>query len=97
MVACMVKPFTAEERHGVYRAIYARRDVRAEFLPTPIPDEVLNRLLDAAHHAPSVGFMQPWDFIVIRDASLRRTIFDNFAGANVEANVAQRHQTAAFQ
>ena len=85
MVACMVKPFTAEERHGVYRAIYERRDVRAEFLPAPVPDEVLNRLLDAAHHAPSVGFMQPWDFIVIRDQCLRRAIYDNFAGANSRA------------
>lgn len=85
MVACMVTPFTDDERRGVYRAIYERRDVRAEFLPAPVPDEVLKRLLDAAHHAPSVGFMQPWDFIVIRDACIRRAIYDNFTVANTEA------------
>src|SRR2546429_8028124 len=54
--------FSQAERRGVYRAIYERRDIRAQFLPKPIPDHVLGRLLDAAHHAPSVGFMQPWDF-----------------------------------
>ena len=85
MVARMVKPFTEEERRGVYRAIYERRDVRAHFLPTPVPDELLGRLLDAAHHAPSVGFMQPWDFIVIKDATLRRAIHDNFAQTNGRA------------
>ena len=41
------------------------RDVRGEFLPNPIPEKVLERVLRAAHHAPSVGFMQPWDFIVV--------------------------------
>ncbi len=44
--------FSEAERRGVYRAIYERRDIRAQFLPTPIPDHVLGRLLDAAHHAP---------------------------------------------
>lgn len=48
----------------------ARRDVR-RFRPDPVPDEVLWRLLDAAHHAPSVGFMQPWDFIIITDREAR--------------------------
>jgi len=70
--------FSAEERRGVYRAIYERRDVRAQFLPDLVPDEVLGRILDAAHHAPSVGFMQPWDFLVIRDASIRRAVYENF-------------------
>ncbi len=66
------------ERRGVYRAIYGRRDVRAEFLPDPIPDAVLARLLRAAHHAPSVGFMQPWNFIVVRDHSVRVAVRDAF-------------------
>jgi nitroreductase len=48
--------FTDEERHGVYRAIYERRDVRSRFAAEPLPDDVLSRILDAAHHAPSVGF-----------------------------------------
>lgn len=77
--------FSDEERRGVYRAIYERRDVRSQFLPDPIPDEVLDRILDAAHHAPSVGFMQPWDFLVIRDASVRQVIQRNFECANRRA------------
>jgi 5,6-dimethylbenzimidazole synthase len=77
--------FSDEERRGVYRAIYERRDIRSQFLPEPIPDEVLGRILDAAHHAPSVGFMQPWDFVVIRDASVRRAVYENFARASQRA------------
>lgn len=77
--------FTDEERAAIYKAIYTRRDVRDEFLPTPIPDEVLRRLLDAAHHAPSVGFMQPWNFIVIRDEGRRAHIHSLFTKANEEA------------
>lgn len=77
--------FSAEERRGIYRAIYERRDIRRSFLPTPIPDAVLGRILDAAHHAPSVGLMQPWDFIVIRNEAVRRQVHDNFERANREA------------
>jgi 5,6-dimethylbenzimidazole synthase len=82
--------FSDEERRGVYRAIYERRDVRGQFLPDPVPDDVLGRVLDAAHHAPSVGFMQPWDFVVIRDLAVRRQVYRNFEGAN-------RHAAAAYQ
>jgi|HubBroStandDraft_6_1064221.scaffolds.fasta_scaffold18792_3 5,6-dimethylbenzimidazole synthase len=78
--------FSEEEKRGVYRAIYERRDVRAEFLPDPIPPEVLGRILDAAHHAPSVGFMQPWDFILIQDPAVRRSIYENFERANDQAS-----------
>jgi 5,6-dimethylbenzimidazole synthase len=74
--------FTTEERRGVYRAIYERRDVRSQFLPEPVPEDVLLRILDAAHHAPSVGFMQPWDFLVIRDAAVREAVHRNFECAN---------------
>jgi len=77
--------FTDAERRGVYRAIYERRDVRSQFLPDPIPDAVLGRILDAAHHAPSVGFMQPWDFILIRDPQVRRRVLDNFVESNRRA------------
>jgi 5,6-dimethylbenzimidazole synthase len=78
-------PFSEAERSGVYRAIYERRDIRSQFLPTPVPDPVLGRLLDAAHHGPSVGFMQPWDFIVIRDETIRRAIHESFLDANRQA------------
>jgi len=74
--------FSEEERRGVYRAIYERRDVRSHFLPDPVPDDVLGRILDAAHHAPSVGFMQPWDFLVIRDATIRNAVYRNFECAS---------------
>jgi 5,6-dimethylbenzimidazole synthase len=77
--------FSAAERRGVYRAIYERRDVRSNFLPKPVPDRVLGRLLDAAHHGPSVGFMQPWDFIVIRDEAVRREVHECFLEANRQA------------
>ncbi|MGH2316376.1 5,6-dimethylbenzimidazole synthase [Planococcus sp. SE5232] len=56
--------FTREEKEGVYKAIYNRRDIRS-FLPTAIPEELVTNILDAAHHAPSVGFMQPWNFILV--------------------------------
>jgi 5,6-dimethylbenzimidazole synthase len=78
-------PFSASERDAVYKAIYTRRDVRDQFLPEPLPDEVLLRLLDAAHHAPSVGFVQPWNFIVIRSSADRERIWKAFSGANEEA------------
>ena len=60
-------------RQGVYAAIAQRRDMR-EFLSDPIPDDVLARILMAAHQAGSVGFMQPWNFIVIHDEATRRKI-----------------------
>lgn len=74
--------FNDAERRGVYRAIYDRRDVRSQFTSAPLGDGVLARLLDAAHHAPSVGFMQPWSFIVIQDKSVRRNIYEIFERAN---------------
>ena len=51
--------FSLPEREAVYRAIHERRDMR-HFSGGSVPDELLQRLLSAAHHAPSVGFMQPW-------------------------------------
>lgn len=66
--------FSTQERRAVYRVIYERRDMR-RFVPGAVVDEaVLARLLQAAHAAPSVGLMQPWRFIRITDASLRRRI-----------------------
>ncbi|MGE0240722.1 MAG: 5,6-dimethylbenzimidazole synthase [Parvibaculaceae bacterium] len=76
--------FDDAARAAVYRAIFTRRDIRAAFLKDPIPDEVLARLLLAAHHAPSVGFMQPWSFIVIRDAGRRTRIRDLVMAARAE-------------
>ncbi|MDD2725606.1 MAG: 5,6-dimethylbenzimidazole synthase [Methylovulum sp.] len=58
---------------AVYRVIYERRDMR-HFLSDPIEPEQLRRLLAAAHHAPSVGFMQPWRFVRIRCQALRKEL-----------------------
>jgi len=69
---------------NVYDAIHSRRDVR-EFRPDPVPDEVLRRILEAAHHAPSVGFMQPWGFVLVRDLALRERVRASFERENRRA------------
>ncbi len=65
--------FSTAEQQAVYRAIYERRDMR-HFSGGTVADEQLQRLLSAAHHAPSVGFMQPWRFIRIRSRPLRESL-----------------------
>ena len=77
--------FDENERNAVYRAIRERRDVRRGFLPEPVPDELLHRLLEAAHNAPSVGLMQPWRFIVVRDLAVRQKVHEIFLKANEQA------------
>ncbi len=77
--------FEESERQAVYRAIRERRDVRRGFLPEPIPENLLHRLLEAAHNAPSVGLMQPWRFIVVRDLTVRQKIHQIFLRANEQA------------
>ncbi|MFF3008211.1 nicotinate-nucleotide--dimethylbenzimidazole phosphoribosyltransferase [Kitasatospora sp. NPDC057940] len=64
--------FDQAEREAVHQVIRERRDIRNGFRPDPIPHEVLIRVLEAAHTAPSVGYSQPWDFVVIRSAKTRR-------------------------
>jgi 5,6-dimethylbenzimidazole synthase len=59
--------------HDLYEIIHRRRDVRGEFTGEPVPDAALERILTAAHAAPSVGLSQPWDFVVVRDRALRET------------------------
>ena len=65
--------FSQFEKQAVYRAIYERRDMR-HFNGGVVADDVLQRLLRAAHHAPSVGLMQPWRFIRIRSLAVRQGI-----------------------
>ncbi len=88
------RAFPPSLQRGLYEAIFRRRDIRS-FLPDPVPDETLARVLVAAHHAASVGFTQPWDFVVIRDLERRREVHrvfdeerrrnaDQFAGARRE-------------
>ncbi|GAA0316195.1 5,6-dimethylbenzimidazole synthase [Actinoallomurus spadix] len=71
--------------NGIYDLIHRRRDVRAQFTGAPIPDEVLHRVLTAAHAAPSVGLSQPWDFVLVRDPALRHSFHDHV-----------QHERAAF-
>jgi 5,6-dimethylbenzimidazole synthase len=74
--------FSAIEQNAVYRAIKERRDVRRGYLPQPLPEDVLTRLLMAAHNAPSVGLMQPSRFIVIRSPEVRSRVHAAFCEAN---------------
>ncbi len=66
-------PFSEAECAAVYRAIAERRDMR-HFRPDPVDPAVLQRLLAAAHQAPSVGLMQPWRFLRITEPDLRQKI-----------------------
>lgn len=77
--------FSDAETAAVYRAIHSRRDVRSQFLPDPLDEALITRLLTAAHAAPSVGLMQPWDFILIRQPATRARIRAAFQRANDEA------------
>ena len=81
----MNKPVTEQERDSFYKVLYGRRDVRSEFLSDPVADECLDRILQAAHHAPSVGLSQPWNFIVLRNQQLKQSIHDLHQQANTEA------------
>ena len=62
---------------GLYDAVHRRRDVRGEFTGRPMAAGVLERILGAAHAAPSVGLTQPWDFVVVEDPALRRSFYDH--------------------
>ena len=77
--------FNESDRAAVYRAIRARRDVRRGFVDRPLPEELLQRLLAAAHSAPSVGLMQPSRFIVIRDLATRTAVHNIFEEVNRKA------------
>ena len=67
------------EKKGLYKAIFSRRDVRSHFVAgKDIPADVLARILFAAHHAPSVGFSQPWNFILVRDLQTRQRVRESF-------------------
>jgi 5,6-dimethylbenzimidazole synthase len=76
--------FPPEWRRGVYEAIARRRDVRA-FKPDPVAPETLARILSAAHQAGSVGFSQPWNFIVVDKLEVRRQIRDHVEAERLRA------------
>jgi 5,6-dimethylbenzimidazole synthase len=80
---------------NVYEAIRTRRDVR-EFRSDPLPDDVLLRILAAAHCAPSVGFMQPWGFVLVRARALREQIRASFERENGRAAERYRGERRAL-
>lgn len=67
---CASMAFSTDEQNAVYRAIFERRDMR-HFAGGSVAPDVMRRLLTAAHHAPSVGFMQPWRFVRVASSALR--------------------------
>ena len=77
--------FNEQEKDGLYKAIFSRRDVRSHFTSEPIDDEIITRILNAAHHAPSVGFSQPWNFILIKNEETRKKIKESFILENKKA------------
>ena len=82
----MTQPLITEaEREAVYKTIFGRRDMRKYFKPDPMPPDVLARILKAAHHAGSVGFMQPWNFIVIDDIAVKQQVLRSFQKEREEA------------
>jgi 5,6-dimethylbenzimidazole synthase len=70
--------FTPTEKEGLYKAVFSRRDVRSHFIDKKIPDDLLVKILNAAHHAPSVGYSQPWDFIIIKNKATRLKVKNSF-------------------
>ena len=70
--------FTISEKEGLYKAVFSRRDIRSHFVDKKIPDETLAKILNAAHHAPSVGYSQPWDFILIKNKDTKLKVKNSF-------------------
>jgi 5,6-dimethylbenzimidazole synthase len=81
--------FTKAEADVLWDVIRHRRDVRGNrFVDKAVEPEVVDRLLDAALHAPSVGFSQPWEFVVVEDRETRRKVRESFDEANAMARPA---------
>ena len=79
--------YSLEEQAAIYKVIRERRDMR-HFLPTPVDSAVLQKILTAAHHAPSVGLMQPWRFIRITDVKIRQAIHKQVDAERIKTTLA---------
>jgi 5,6-dimethylbenzimidazole synthase len=80
------KLFTEAEAAVLHDIMRNRRDVRGNrFLNKPVEDAVLQQLLDAALYAPSVGFSQPWEFVIIKDNAIKQQVKESFATENEKA------------
>ena len=87
--------YSDAEIAAIYRVIAERRDMR-HFRPGSVEPAVLQRILQAAHHAPSVGLMQPWRFIRISDASLRQQIYEQVQQERLQTAHALGEREAEF-
>ena len=78
--------FTQEDAQKLLTIMKARRDVRGNrFISKAIEDEKLQMILEAAISAPSVGYSQPWKFIIIQDEKIKNSLVDNFEKENSKA------------
>ncbi len=82
----MDEDFSQDEKNGFYKAVFSRRDVRSHFTSDPIDDKTLSRILNAAHHAPSVGFSQPWNFILVKNFETREKIKKSFDSERIHSS-----------
>jgi 5,6-dimethylbenzimidazole synthase len=87
--------FDAEFRARLHDLLVWRRDVR-RFQPRRLPDGAIERLIEAATLAPSVGLSQPWRFVIVDEAERRRAVRANFAASNAAALAAQEGERAAL-
>src|SRR6478672_640998 len=74
----LYKKFNDSEKEVFYDVIFSRRDVRKKFIDKTIDDKTIFKILNAAHHAPSVGFSQPWNFILVKNTDTRKQVKDSF-------------------
>ena len=82
------KQFTVDDQAILEEIMLYRRDVRGnKFLSTPVPQEAIQKILMAASLAPSVGFSQPWKFLVIRNKETKNKVVESFETENQKANV----------
>ena len=93
--AVKAEAYAPEAREAIYQVMAERRDVRQGFLAEPLPEDLLTRLLAAAHRAPSVGLMQPTRFVVVRSRATRESVHAAFLEANQQASApytGERHE-----
>ena len=80
------RQFTGDDQLLLEEVMLHRRDVRGNnFLRDDVPDEIVDKILHAASLAPSVGYSQPWEFVVIRDAAVKRRVSSSFEVENRKA------------
>ena len=77
-------PFDKTFRATFRDLVLWRRDVR-RFRPDPVPEKLIDDLIEVATHAPSVGLSQPWRFVKVKSVERRRAVWENFAKANEQA------------